>query len=98
MKIGFNLLLWMHVMGVISPHWHRISHVHTSENDRGTPGRGRIDFTGIFAALRSIGYDRWLTIEAFGRGLRELAAVFLDPKQVYEEGFRLIRDGWAKAA
>ena len=23
---------------------------------------------------------------------------FPDPRQVYEEGFRLIRDGWARAA
>lgn len=92
------------LLGVISTHRQRISHVHISENDRGTPGRGHIDFAGIFAALRSIGYDRWLTIEAFGRGLPELAAAtkvwrdfFPNPAQVYEEGFRLIRDGWAKA-
>lgn len=92
------------LIGVIPAHRQRISHVHISENDRGTPGRGHIDFAGVFAALRAIGYDRWLTIEAFGRGLPELAAAtkvwrdfFPDPRQVYEEGFKLIRDGWAKA-
>jgi D-psicose/D-tagatose/L-ribulose 3-epimerase len=81
-----------------------VEHVHISENDRGTPGRGHVDFAGVFKGLKAIGYDGWLTIEAFGRGLKELAAAtkvwrdfFPDPKQVYEEGFVVIRDGWAKA-
>jgi D-psicose/D-tagatose/L-ribulose 3-epimerase len=93
------------LVGVLPAYRQQIAHIHISENDRGTPGRGHIDFASIFAALRAIGYDRWLTIEAFGRGLPELAAAtkvwrdfFPDPKQVYEEGFRLIRDGWPKAA
>jgi len=80
-----------------------LDHVHISENDRGTPGRGHIDFVAIFKALKAIHYDGWLTIEAFGRGLVELAAAtkvwrdfFPDPKQVYQEGFTVIRDGWAK--
>jgi len=91
--------------GVIELHRDSIAHVHISENDRGTPGRGHIDFAAIFAALQAIGYDGWLTIEAFGRSLPELAGAtkvwrdfFPDPRQVYEEGFRLIRDGWAEAA
>jgi D-psicose/D-tagatose/L-ribulose 3-epimerase len=81
-----------------------IDHVHISENDRGTPGRGHIDFAAVFKALKAIKYDGWLTIEAFGRGLVELAAAtkvwrdfFPDPKQVYQEGFTVIRDGWRKA-
>jgi D-psicose/D-tagatose/L-ribulose 3-epimerase len=80
-----------------------LDHVHISENDRGTPGRGHIDFAAIFRGLKAIRYDGWLTIEAFGRGLVELAAAtkvwrdfFPDPKQVYQEGYTVIRDGWAK--
>jgi D-psicose/D-tagatose/L-ribulose 3-epimerase len=91
-------------IGCIRPSAGFLDHVHISENDRGTPGRGHIDFAGVFAGLRAIGYDRWLTIEAFGRGLVELAAAtkvwrdfFPDPKQVYEEGYSVIRNGWAKA-
>ncbi len=48
--------------------------VHISENDRGIPGRGHIDFAEIFRALRRAGHDGWLTVEAFGSGLPELAA------------------------
>jgi Xylose isomerase-like TIM barrel len=46
-----------------------LSHVHISENDRGTPGRGHIDFAAAVRALKGSGYDGWLTIEAFGRAL-----------------------------
>ena len=58
-----------------------------------------------FAAIRKSGYDGWLTIEAFGRGLKDLAAatkVWRDfaesPEAVYREGFRHIKAGWRKAA
>jgi D-psicose/D-tagatose/L-ribulose 3-epimerase len=78
-----------------------LSHVHISENDRGTPGRGHCPIRETIAALREIGYDGWLTIEAFGRGVPELAAAtrvwrdfFPDPEQVYTEGHALIRDAW----
>jgi D-psicose/D-tagatose/L-ribulose 3-epimerase len=83
----------------------RLKHVHVSENDRGTPGRGHIDFAATFAALRASGYDGWITIEAFGRSLPALAAatrVWRDlsasPEEIYVEGFELIRNGWANAA
>ena len=57
-----------------------------------------------FSVIRGSGYDGWLTIEAFGRGLKDLAAatkVWRDfaesPEAVYKEGFVHIRDGWKKA-
>jgi hypothetical protein len=34
-----------------------ITHVHISENNRGVPGRGHNNWTGIFKALRGTGYD-----------------------------------------
>ncbi|WP_159591260.1 sugar phosphate isomerase/epimerase family protein [Chelativorans xinjiangense] len=82
-----------------------IVHVHISENDRGVPGRGNIPWAETFAAIRKSGYDGWLTIESFGRGLKDLAAatkVWRDfaesPEAVYREGYRHIREGWAAAA
>ncbi len=51
-----------------------IKHVHTCENDRGTPGSGHVDWPGVFQALASIGYDGWLTIESFGFASGDLAA------------------------
>lgn len=81
-----------------------LSYIHISENDRGVPGRGHVPWKETFRALKKSGYDGWLTIEAFGRGLPELAAatrVWRDfsegPEAVYREGFKTIRDGWRKA-
>ena len=79
-----------------------IRHVHISENDRGTAARRHMPCAETFKALRAGGYDGWLTIEAFGRTLPELAAttcVWRDlsgsDEEVYVEGLRLIREGWA---
>ncbi|TMG58167.1 MAG: sugar phosphate isomerase/epimerase [Chloroflexi bacterium] len=52
----------------------RIAHVHVSENDRGVPGTGSVAWDATFRALRVIGYDGWLTVEAFGNFLPNLAA------------------------
>lgn len=85
-------------------HVRNIVHIHISENDRGVPGRGNIPWAETFAAIRKSGYDDWLTIEAFGRGLKDLAAatkVWRDfaesPEAVYREGYDHIRKGWKRA-
>jgi D-psicose/D-tagatose/L-ribulose 3-epimerase len=52
----------------------RIAHVHVSENDRGVPGTGSVTWDANFDALRDVGYDGWLTVEAFGNFLPNLAA------------------------
>lgn len=82
-----------------------VVHIHISENDRGVPGRGNIPWADTFAAIRSIGYDDWLTIEAFGRGLPDLAAatkVWRDfaesPEAVYRDGFAHITAHLARNA
>jgi len=78
-----------------------VNHVHISENDRGTPGSGHAPISETIAALKSRGYEGWLTIEAFGKGLPELAAAtrvwrdfFPDPQDVYENGYRYIQHCW----
>jgi D-psicose/D-tagatose/L-ribulose 3-epimerase len=85
-------------VGAFTRNRHNIVHVHISENDRGVPGRGHIPWTETFAAIRGSGYDGWLTIEAFGRALKDLAAatkVWRDfaesPEAVYRDGYRHIR-------
>jgi len=40
-------------------------HVHASENDRGAPGTGTVDWKGVRDALKRIGYTRYLVIESF---------------------------------
>jgi D-psicose/D-tagatose/L-ribulose 3-epimerase len=91
-------------IGVIGRSKRHIAHVHISENDRGTPGRGHVDWGGTYGALKKIKYDGWLTIEAFGRAMPQLAAatrVWRDFSPsldaVYLEGIKNIRKGWAKA-
>ncbi len=88
-------------IGCIGRNIEVIKHVHISENDRGTPGKGHIDWPATFHALRSSGYDGWLTIEAFGNALPDLAAAtrvwrdfFPSREEVYTEGLKFINQQW----
>jgi D-psicose/D-tagatose/L-ribulose 3-epimerase len=79
----------------------RIRHVHASENDRGVPGQGQVDWRGSLGALREIGYDDWLTIEAFSRNEAKFANaihVWRDygaaPLEVAREGLAFLRGAW----
>ena len=79
-------------------------HVHISENDRGTPGKGHVPWAATYKALRAAKYDGWLTIEAFGRALPALAAAtrvwrdfFPSQESVYREGIKQMKTGWARA-
>ena len=81
-----------------------INHVHISENDRGTPGKGHTPIVETIQLLKSNGYDKWLTIEAFGGALPDLAAAtrvwrnfFPNEEEVYTEGYKLIRETWDNA-
>jgi D-psicose/D-tagatose/L-ribulose 3-epimerase len=76
-----------------------LAHVHISENDRGTPGTGQVDWDGAFSALAEVGYNGWLVIEAFGRALPDLAAatkvwrdLFPSPEDVYTKGIKFIKE------
>lgn len=75
-----------------------VVHIHLSENDRGVPGRGNIPWAETFAAIRDIGYDDWLTIEAFGRGLPDLAAATKVWRDFAESPVAVYRDGFAHIA
>jgi len=80
-------------------------HVHISENDRGTPGTGQVNWKDSFRALRKANYDGWLVIEAFGRALPALAAatkvwrdLFPATEEVYTQGLRFMKEQWQAAA
>lgn len=92
-------------VGALEAAWAKgqLRHVHISENDRGTPGRGQARIRETIAALKRLSYDNWLTIEAFGGAVPELAAAtrvwrsfFSSEEEVYTEGHRYIRDCWAQ--
>jgi sugar phosphate isomerase/epimerase len=41
----------------------RVGYVHLADSNRWAPGQGHTDFPAIIAALRSIGYDDYVTVE-----------------------------------
>ena len=91
-------------VGVILPNLAQINHVHVSENDRGTPGKGHVPWDATFKAFKEGGYQGFYTIEAFGRALPLLAAAtrvwrdfFPSREEVYRSGHDFLREAYAKA-
>jgi len=79
-------------------------HVHISENDRGTPGTGQVNWDATFNTLKQVGYDGWMVIEAFGRALPDLAAatrvwrdLFPSAEEVYTKGLAFMKQRVAAA-
>lgn len=79
-----------------------VRHIHISENDRGTPGRGHAPILATIATAKAAGYTGWLTVEAFGHALPDIAAatrvwrpLFTSETEVYTEAIALIRQGLA---
>lgn len=75
-----------------------LGHVQLSENHRGTPGTGQVDFDAVLAALRGIDYRGWLVVEAFSRTDPEFGSALriwrqLDrgPEDVLAAGASLLR-------
>lgn len=82
-----------------------LKHVHTCENDRGTPGTGHVDWANVFRALREVHYDGWLTIESFGFALGDLsaaAAIWRDlaptPESIAADGVKFLKRSVAAVA
>lgn len=69
-----------------------LAHVHISENDRSTPGKGNIRWEETFDTLKAVGYNGWLMVEAFGLALPELAAATKIWRKMYETEEQLARD------
>lgn len=74
-----------------------LGHVQLSENHRGTPGTGQVDFARVLQALRAIDYRGWLVVEAFSRhdpafgsALRIWRALDHGPEDVLAAGSRLV--------
>lgn len=75
-----------------------LGHVQLSENHRGTPGRGQVDFASIISGLDQAGYRGWLVIEAFSRqdpsfgsALRIWRSLDEGPETVLEAGMKVLR-------
>jgi D-psicose/D-tagatose/L-ribulose 3-epimerase len=81
-----------------------VAHVHISENDRGVPGTGHINYPLLFKALKEMKYDRWLVIESFSSTVPEIAsaasiwrAVSPSKEAVAVEGLAFVKKAWAEA-
>jgi D-psicose/D-tagatose/L-ribulose 3-epimerase len=70
-------------------------HVHVSENDRGTPGTGQVDWDAFWGGLKQTGYNGYITIEAFGTALPALAAATKVWRPLFRDAMGLCRDGLA---
>lgn len=78
-------------------------HVHISENDRGTPGQGHVQWKETFDTLKETGYDGWMVVEAFGLALPALAAatkiwrkMFDSEEQLSRDALAFMKTEWAK--
>lgn len=80
----------------IAPH---LKHVHISENDRGTPGSGQVNWEDAYSALKDINYSGWMTIEAFSTVIPEFANAinvwrdYSPAEEIYKEGLKHIKNG-----
>jgi D-psicose/D-tagatose/L-ribulose 3-epimerase len=82
----------------------RLAHVHVSENNRGIPGTSKcIPWDDFFGGLKEIGYDGWLTVEAFGQYLKDLAAaariwrpIFTDPEDLCRRSIAFVKAQWGR--
>jgi D-psicose/D-tagatose/L-ribulose 3-epimerase len=77
----------------------RLKHIHASENDRGVPGSGHVDFPGIVNSLRQMNYDGYLIIEGFGYAAGvcdSIGALWAEknttPEDVAFQGYNYLRE------
>jgi len=68
-------------------------HIHCCENDRGTPGTGHVDWQGVFKALHEINYNRWIVIESFVPGVKEIAKAASIWREICSSADILASDG-----
>ena len=70
-------------------------HVHISECDRSTPGKGNVRWPETFDTLHEIGYNSFLVVEAFGMALPKLAAATKIWRRMYDTENQLATDALA---
>ena len=70
-----------------------LGHVHLSENDRGIPGTGHVDWQGVLKALKVMRYKGWVTIESFAQPEPELAAAAAIWRDTAPSGDELAQQG-----
>lgn len=70
----------------------RLGHFHTSENNRGIPGTGQVDWISVYKALKKINYSGWLVIESFYLGFGNIWKPLVDsPEQLIIQGLKNLK-------
>jgi len=69
-----------------------LSHVHISENDRSTPGKGNVRWDANFDTLKEVGYDKLMVVEAFGLALEKLVPATKIWRRMYDSEIQLATD------
>jgi D-psicose/D-tagatose/L-ribulose 3-epimerase len=72
-----------------------LAHIHISENDRSTPGKGQVHWKEVFDTIKEIGYNEWLTVEAFSQAIPELVAATKIWRRMYKDEETLASDALA---
>ena len=78
------------ILSAIEKMGNQLVHVQLSENDRGTLGRGHIDFDSIMKALQGIQYNGMISVEAFSTKL--IAANIWRP--LFDNEIQLTKDSY----
>ncbi len=81
----------------IRRHAKSLRHLHLNESDRGMLGGGNVDWHGVFAALKEIGYQGIGSIETFGATSAEIPVItsiwrplFPSPDTLASEGLAFL--------
>ena len=71
----------------------RLAHVHASESNRGTPGRGLVAWDQLRRGLQETGYDGAVVIETFTPEVKEIARAAAIWRPLAASQDLLARDG-----
>ena len=70
----------------------RLGHFHTSENNRGIPGTGQVDWLNVYRALKKINYSGWLVLESFYIGFGNIwKPLAVSPEQLVIQGLKNLK-------
>jgi len=77
----------------------KLGYIHACESQRGIPGTGLVPWEEFFGALKSVGYDGWVTIESFTTELENVARLCCiwrkladSPEQLATQGLAFVKD------
>ena len=68
-------------------------HMHASENDRGAPGTGQVEWKKVKESLKKIGYDKYIVIESFTPEVKIIAKAASIWRQTEKDANTLVEKG-----